>query len=169
MATITRRGTEVHTSGHLPAVGAPAPAFTLTSADMADLSLQDLAGRRVVLNVFPSIDTPTCATSVRRFNELAAELPDTAVLCVSMDLPFAAARFCGAEGLDDVVVASALRSDFGERYGLTIVDSPMRGLLSRAVLVIDEEGVVRYAQQVAELSAEPDYDAALAALGALPR
>lgn len=164
MATITRRGAEVHSIGELPAVGTKLPAFTLTGSDMSDFDAGVIAGRRVVLNIFPSIDTGTCAMSVRRFNELAAGLENTLVLCVSADLPYAQARFCGAEGIQNVVTGSSFRSSFGADYGVTMVDGGMRGLLSRAVVVADADGTVRYTEQVPELSHEPDYEAALAAL-----
>ncbi len=164
MANITFRGTPVSTSGQLPAAGTTAPAFTLTGTDLADVSLADYAGRRVVLNIFPSVDTGVCATSVRTFNARAAGLDNTTVVCVSADLPFALARFCGAEGIADVVTASSFRSDFGQAYGVTMTDGPLAGLLSRAVVVIGTDGKVAYAQQVPEIAQEPDYDAALAAL-----
>lgn len=165
MTEILFRGTPVHTAGELPAVGSQAPAFELVGADLSPVTSQSFAGRRVVLNIFPSVDTGVCATSVRKFNERAASLTDATVLCVSMDLPFAAARFCGAEGLENVVTASAFRSTFGTDYGVKMVDGPVAGLLSRSVVVLDGDGVVLYREQVAETANEPDYDAALAALG----
>lgn len=166
MATVHLQGQPVETCGDLPGVGDAAPDFTLTKADLSELALGDLQGKRVVLNVFVSLDTSTCAASVRRFNEAASKLEDTVVLCASMDLPFAQARFCGAEGLDDVVTVSAFRNpEFGEKYGLTMCDGPMRGLLSRAVVVIDERGKVVYTEHVSEISEEPAYEPALAALG----
>lgn len=165
MTEILFRGTPVHTVGELPAVGSQAPVFELVGADLSPVTSQSLAGRRVVLNIFPSVDTGVCATSVRKFNERAASLTDATVLCVSMDLPFAAARFCGAEGLENVVTASAFRSTFGTDYGVKMVDGPVAGLLSRSVVVLDGDGVVLYREQVAETANEPDYDAALAALG----
>ncbi len=155
----------VHSIGELPPVGATLPDFSLVGADLADFGPEIARGRRLVLNIFPSIDTRVCATSVRRFNELASTLPDTLVLCVSADLPMAASRFCAAEGLANVVTGSSFRSSFGTDYGLTLVDGPMRGLLSRAVVVADTDGTIRYTQQVANISTEPDYDAAMAALG----
>ncbi|HET8559078.1 MAG TPA: thiol peroxidase [Marmoricola sp.] len=164
MATTAFKGNPVHTIGELPQVGAAAPGFTVTGSDLGDITSADLPGR-VVLNIFPSIDTGVCAASVRRFNELAAELEDTTVLCVSQDLPFAQKRFCGAEGIANVRVGSAFRSDFGEKLGLTQVDGPMKGLLARAVIVIDADGTVSHSQLVPEISQEPDYDAAVAALG----
>lgn len=164
MATTALGGNPVNTIGELPQIGSSAPKFTVTGPDLADVSSTDLPGR-VVLNVFPSIDTGVCAASVRKFNEIAAGLEDTTVLCVSEDLPFAQKRFCGAEGIDNVRVGSAFRSDFGERLGLTQADGPMKGLLARAVIVIDADGTVTHSQLVPEIGQEPDYDAAVAALG----
>lgn len=164
MARTALGGTPVDTVGDLPFVGAPAPSFSLTKTDLEQLTSEDVAGKKVVLNVFPSIDTPTCATSVRTFNARAASLDDTVVLCVSADLPFALHRFCGAEGLDNVVPVSTFRSDFGQAYGLTLVDSALAGLLARAVVVLDERSMVVHTQLVDELAHEPDYDAAIAAL-----
>lgn len=164
MAEITFKGNPVHSVGNLPEVGAQAPAFEVTGTDLSPVTLADFAGRRVVLNIFPSVDTGVCAMSVRTFNEKAAGLDNTAVVCISRDLPFALNRFCGAEGIDDVVVASDFRTDFGEIYGVTFADGPLQGLLSRSVVVLDEQGVVTYTEQVAETGSEPDYDAALAAL-----
>lgn len=164
MATTALDGTPAHTSGELPAVGSPAPAYTLTGGDLGDVTNADAAGRRLVLNIFPSVGTGVCAASLRRFNELAAGLENTTVLCVSHDLPFALTGFCGAEGLDDVVVASAFRSDFGETYGVTVLDGAFRGLLARAVVVIDQDGRVIHSQLVPDIAQEPDYDAALAVL-----
>lgn len=163
MATVTLKGNPFNTVGELPAVGSQAPAFTLTADDLSDLNLSDLSGR-VVLNIFPSVDTPTCATSVREFNSKAAALDNTTVVCVSKDLPFALSRFCGAEGIENVVTASAFRSSFGEDYGLTITEGPLAGLCSRVVVVIGEDGNVLYTEQVAEIADEPDYEKALAAL-----
>lgn len=166
MAQITLKGNPIHTCGELPAVGAPAPDFRLTRSDLADVTLADYAGQRLVLNIFPSIDTAVCAMSVRRFNAEAGKLPDTAVICVSLDLPFAHKRFCGAEGLDKVISATELRErGFGEAYGVRITDGPLAGLLSRAVVVVDGAGKIIYTQQVPEIVEEPDYDAVLAALG----
>jgi thioredoxin-dependent peroxiredoxin len=164
MAEITFRGNPLHTVGELPAVGSPAPAFTLTGMDLSDVTLGDFAGQKVVLNIFPSIDTAVCAASVRTFNERAAALGGTKVLNVSADLPFAMGRFCGAEGIEDVESASAFRSDFGETYGVRIAEGPLAGLMSRAVVVVDGDGVVTYTEQVPEIGQEPDYDAALATL-----
>lgn len=165
MAQITLKGTPIHTSGDLPEVGAAAPAFTLVRTDLSEVSGKDLAGQRVVLNIFPSLDTPTCAASVRKFNARADEKPDTMILCVSADLPFAQKRFCGAEGLDNVVPASTFRSsDFGQAYGVALVDGPLKGLLARAVVVVDGSGKVIHTELVPEIGQEPDYNAALAVL-----
>ncbi|NMD46294.1 MAG: thiol peroxidase [Propionibacterium sp.] len=165
MAITIAKGVPVATAGDPPAVGSALPPASLTLPDLSDATLEGFAGRKLVLNVFPSIDTRVCALSVRRFNELAAGLPDTTVLCVSHDLPFALGRFCGAEGIEDVVVASAFRSSFGQDYGLTLTAGPMRGLLARTVIVADADGVVRHVQITESTSDEPDYDAAIAALG----
>ncbi|MFC7376367.1 MULTISPECIES: thiol peroxidase [unclassified Brachybacterium] len=164
MASITFKNTPVTTVGELPAQGSPLPAFELVGQDLGPVSSADLAGKRIVLNIFPSLDTGTCATSVRKFNELAASLENTVVVCVSKDLPFAQARFCGAEGIENVVTGSAFRSSFGEDYGVTMSDGPLAGLLSRAVVVADADGNVVHTQQVAEVAEEPDYDAAVASL-----
>ncbi len=165
MAETAFKGTPVHTTGDLPAVGAAAPAFELTGADLGDVTSDGLAGRRVVLNIFPSVDTGVCAMSVRRFNEIAAGLDNTTVVCASEDLPFALGRFCGAEGIENVVAASAFRSDFGDAYGVTMSDGPLRGLLARSVVVVGTDGAVLYTELVPEITQEPDYDAAVAALG----
>ncbi len=165
MATITLKGNPIHTYGQLPAVGSQAPDFVLTKTDLADVSLKDFAGKRIVLNIFPSIDTSVCAMSVRKFNAEAGNLKNTVVLCVSLDLPFAHARFCGAEGLNNVISVSELRNRaFGEAYGVRIIDGPLAGLLSRAVVIIDEKGKVKYTEQVPEIAQEPNYAAALKAL-----
>lgn len=164
MAQITLGGNPVNTIGELPAVGSKASDFTLVATDLSEVTKAGLPEGRVVLNIFPSVDTGVCAASVRRFNELAAGLEDTTVVCVSKDLPFALERFCGAEGIDGVVTASAFRSSFGEDYGVVQVDGPIAGLLSRAVVVIDRDGTVVYTEQVPEIGQEPNYDAALAAL-----
>lgn len=164
MTTVTLKGDAIETVGELPKVGEQAPDFTIVKDDLSDLNLADLKGQRVVLNIFPSVDTGTCAMSVRQFNEKAASLDNTAVVCVSKDLPFAMKRFCGAEGIDKVTVGSAFRSSFGEDYGVTFKTGPLTGLLSRAVVVIDENGKVAYTQQVAETTEEPDYEAAINAL-----
>ncbi len=165
MARITFKGSPVNTIGELPAKGNAAPDFTLVKQDLSDTSLSDYNGQKLVLNIFPSIDTGVCAASVRAFNEKAASLENTTVLCVSMDLPFALGRFCGAEGIENAVTASAFRSNFGDHYGVTIADGPLAGLLSRAVVVLDESGSVIYTEQVPEIAQEPEYEAALAALG----
>ncbi len=166
MAQITLRGNPIHTAGDLPTVGATAPAFSLTAADLNKVTSDDLRGSRVVLNIFPSIDTPTCAQSVRAFNERAAGLADTSVLCVSADLPFAASRFCGAEGIDNVSAASTFRNaEFLNDYGVKMVDGPLADLCARAVVVIDTDGSVLHTELVAEIADEPDYEAAIAALG----
>ncbi len=164
MATITLQGNPIETSGELPAIGSNAPAFTLTKTDLSDVTLQDFAGKTVVLNIYPSVDTGICAASTRKFNEIASANANVAVLCVSADLPFAHSRFCGAEGLDNVVSLSNFRnSDFGGNYGVTITTGPLAGLLSRAVVII-KDGKVSYTEQVPEIAQEPDYDAALAAI-----
>ncbi|WP_312181301.1 thiol peroxidase [Arthrobacter sp.] len=164
MATTAFKQNPVRTAGELPAVGTTAPAFDLVGADLSAVALGDFAGRRVVLNIFPSVDTGVCAQSVRQFNELAAGLANTAVVCVSKDLPFALGRFCGAEGIENVVAASAFRSSFGEDFGLTQAEGPLAGLLARAVVVLDTDGTVLYTQLVPEITTEPNYDDAVAAL-----
>jgi thiol peroxidase len=165
MATITLRGNPVQTAGELPGVGSTAPDFSLTGTDMKDFTLKDFAGKRVVLNIFPSVDTGVCAASVRRFNEAATKLDNTVVLCVSQDLPFAQKRFCGAEGIENVTMGSSFRHpEFAKAYGLAIADGGMAGLLSRAVVVLDASGKVAYTEQVPEIGQEPDYDKAIAAL-----
>ena len=165
MAQVTLKGNPFHTSGELPKVGTAAPAYTLVRTDLSEVSGQDLAGQRVVLNIFPSVDTPTCAASVRKFNARANEKPNTTVLCISADLPFAQKRFCGAEGLDNVVPVSVVRApEFGQSYGVTLVDGPLKGLLARAVVVLDAAGKVIHTELVPEIAEEPDYNAALAVL-----
>jgi len=165
METIYLHGTPCHTYGTMPAIGSKAPCYTLVDKDLKDISCLDFTGRRVVLNIFPSIDTDVCAASVRRFNYEAAALGNTAVICASMDLPFAQTRFCAANGIENVVVASAFRSPmFAQKFGLQIVDGPLAGLLARAVIVLDEERNILYSQLVSEISSEPDYASALAAL-----
>jgi thiol peroxidase len=166
MATTAFQGTPVHTVGELPEVGSPAPAFELVGTDLETVIGTDFAGKRVVLNIFPSLDTGTCALSVRRFNELAAGFENTVVVCASKDLPFAQARFCGAEGIENVITGSAFRTSFGEDFGITQADGPLQGLLARAVVVIDTNGTVTYTQLVPEIAEEPDYDAAAAAVEA---
>lgn len=165
MAKITLQGNPINTIGELPAVGSQAKDFTLVAADLAEKTLADYKGSKVVLNIFPSLDTGTCAASVRYFNKVAGEHPNTKVLCISRDLPFAQARFCGAEGLDNVITLSDFREGtFGKDYGLQIIDGPLQGLLSRVVILLDEEGKVTYTQQVPEIVDEPDYDEVLKAL-----
>jgi len=165
MATITLKGGPVQTSGSLPRVGSQAKDFCLTGADLADVSLANYAGKRVVLNIFPSVDTGTCAASVRQFNKEVGNMSNTVVLCVSVDLPFALSRFCGAEGLTNVVTLSELRArKFGEDYGLRIIDGPLAGLFSRCVVVLDEAGKVLYTEQVPEITQEPDYAPVVALL-----
>ena len=162
MATTALGGNPCQTVGELPAVGSTAPAFTLTGADFSEVTLPE--GRRAVLNIFPSVDTGVCSASVRRFNELAAGLDDTEVICVSRDLPFALARFCGAEGIEDVTAATAYNSTFGDDYGVRLVDGKFVGLLARSVVVVDRDGTVLHTELVPEIAQEPDYDAAIAAI-----
>ena len=165
MAQVTLKGNPIHTAGELPAKGTLAPGFALTRTDLSEATQADFPGQRLVLNIFPSIDTPTCATSVRTFNAQASQVPNTVVLCISADLPFAAKRFCSTEGLDKVVPASAFRSPgFGQAYGVTLTDGPLRGLLARAVVVLDEQRKVLHTELVGEIAQEPNYAAALAAL-----
>jgi len=165
MATITLKGTPIETIGDLPQVGETAPGFRLTKRDLSETNFNDFVGKRIVLNIFPSIDTPVCATSVRRFNVEASKLENSVVLCVSADLPFAHERFCGAEGIDDVLSVSSFRSEaFGKDYGVEITSGPLAGLLSRAIVIIDESGKVIYTEQVPEVAQEPNYEAALTAL-----
>ena len=165
MATTHLGETPVQTAGELPVIGAPAPNFLVTKSDLSDVALSDFAGQNIVLNIFPSIDTAVCATSVRTFNVRAAGLTNTVVLCVSADLPFALSRFCGAEGIENVVTASTFRSeDFGTTYGVKMIDGKLAGLMARAVVVIGDDGVVRHTELVEAIGSEPNYDAALAAL-----
>jgi len=165
MAKITLKGNPVNTSGNLPEKGKKAPDFTLVKSDLGTASLADYTGKKVILNIFPSLDTSVCATSVRKFNQLAAGKKDTVVLAISKDLPFAHSRFCSTEGINNVVPLSGFRDGkFGSSYGLDIVDGPLQGLYSRCIVVVDEKGVVKYSQQVPEITQEPDYDAALASL-----
>jgi thiol peroxidase len=164
MATITLKGNAIHTHGELPAVGSKAPNFKLTGADLADVSLETYAGKKKILNIVPSLDTPVCAVSTRRFNQDAAALANTVVLVISDDLPFAAKRFCVAEGIEKVFTLSEMRHrEFGEAYGVRITDGPLAGVLSRAVVVIDEHDKIAYIEQVPEIAQEPDYAKALAA------
>ena len=165
MATITLKGNPVHTVGTLPEKGSIAPDFILVKTDLSEIRLSDYKGKKVNLNIFPSLDTSTCAASVRRFNKEAQDLDNTIVLCISMDLPFAHSRFCTSEGLEKVVNASAFRSpEFGQDYGVLFTDGPLKGLLSRAVVIVDEEGKVIYTEQVPEIVNEPDYSSTLAVL-----
>lgn len=165
MAQITLQGNIINTIGNLPKVGSKAPAFTLVKNDLSIGSLSDYLGKKVVLNIFPSLDTGTCAASVRRFNQEASNLENTVVLCISKDLPFAQARFCGSEGLEDVINFSDFRTgEFGKAYGVEIIDGPLAGLESRAVVVVDKDGKIIYTEQVPEIVDEPDYDKAMAAL-----
>jgi thiol peroxidase len=164
MAQVTLGGNPVNTVGELPAVGSSAPSYTLAGANLSDITPHSFSGKTVVLNIFPSIDTPTCASSVRTFNKAVGDRDDAVVVCVSQDLPFAQARFCGAEGLSNVVTASAFRSDFGTDFGVTLADGKLSGLFARAVVVVDESGNVVHTELVPEIAKEPDYDAALAAL-----
>lgn len=164
MSTITLKGNAVNTIGSLPEVGSQLKDFTLVKDDLSEKSLSDYKGRKIVLNIFPSIDTGICAASARKFNEEASALENTVVINVSKDLPFALKRFCAAEGLDNVENLSDFRGSFGTDYGVTLADSGMKGLLSRAVVVANEEGQIVYTEQVPEIAQEPNYEAALAAL-----
>lgn len=164
MAHISFRNEPTTTSGELPEVGSALPSFELVGGDMQAVTDSDFAGKRIVLNIFPSVDTGVCAQSVRRFNELAAGFDNTVVLCVSKDLPFAQQRFCGAEGIENVVSASAFRSTFGEDYGVVMEGSPIKGLLARSVVVTDSDHNIVHTQLVSEIADEPDYDAAAEAL-----
>jgi thiol peroxidase len=165
-STVTLGGNPIEVSGNLPKKGDRAPAFSLVGKDLADVTLANFAGKRKILNIFPSIDTPTCATSVRQFNQKANDKANTVVLCISADLPFAQSRFCGAEGLDNVVTLSTMRgSGFLEAYGVAIKTGPLAGVAARAVVVLDADDKVLYSQMVPEIKTEPDYAAALAALG----
>jgi thiol peroxidase len=163
MAQITMRGNPINTVGELPAVGTPAPSFSLTGTDLGAVTNETFRDKAVLLNIFPSVDTPVCATSIRTFNERAAA-SGASVLCISKDLPFAQKRFCGAEDIENVETASAFRDSFGEDYGVTIADGPFAGLLGRAVVVIGADGNVVYTELVPEIAEEPNYDAALAAM-----
>ncbi|NOZ22883.1 MAG: thiol peroxidase [Planctomycetes bacterium] len=164
MAGITLKGNPIHTIGELPAVGSEAPDFALINGNLEEVTLTSLGSTRKVLNVFPSIDTPVCAMSVRKFNEEAAKLDNTVVLNISADLPFAQQRFCGAEGIENAQTLSCFRSPFPEDYGLLIVDGPIAGLCSRCVIILDGDNKVIYTEQVAEIAEEPDYEKALSAL-----
>ena len=165
MATVTLRGNPVNVGGNFPKAGDSAPDFNLTAGDLSDVSLASYAGKRKVLNIVPSLDTPTCAQSTRVFNEKASAMSNTVVLVIAADLPFAMSRFCGAEGLKDVVTLSTFRGkDFHTKYGVDIADSPLRGLTAHGVVVLDENNKVKHAELVPEIAQEPNYDAALAAL-----
>jgi len=163
-ATVTLGGNPVSVSGKLPATGKALPKFSLTTSALQDISNKDIAGKRVIFNIFPSIDTPTCATSTRKFNELAASLQNTEVYCVSADLPFAQGRFCGTEGLSNVKTASSFRSNFGAAFGVNLTTSVLKGVLARAVVVADEKGKVLHTELVSEIANEPNYDAAINSL-----
>ncbi|MDR1708128.1 MAG: thiol peroxidase [Candidatus Accumulibacter sp.] len=165
-STVTLGGTPIEIAGNFPQKGQTAPDFTLVGKDLADVKLADFGGKRKILNIFPSVDTGVCAASVRTFNKRGGQLANTAVLCISADLPFAQARFCGAEGLENVVTLSLLRGrEFLKNYGVEIASGPMAGLAARAVLVLDENNRVLHAELVPEIKTEPNYDAAIAALG----
>ena len=165
MATVTLKGNAIHTSGNLPEIGSAAPDFNLAKSDLSTTTLSDYKGKKVVMNIFHSLDTGTCANSVRQFNLEAAELDNTLVLCISRDLPFAMNRFCGAEGIDNVETLSDCKDwNFGKSYGLEYIDGPIQGLLSRAIVVLNEDGKVIYTEQVQETVEEPNYKAALEAL-----
>ncbi len=166
MATVTLQGNEIHTNGDLPAVGTTAPDFRLTNGDLQDVTLADFAGKKKLLNIVPSLDTPTCAESTRKFNAAAKTLPDAAFIVISADLPFAQGRFCSSEGLENVITLSMMRDkNFAKDYGVLIQDGPLAGITARAVVVLDEDNKVLYTQLVPEIADEPDYDAALKALG----
>lgn len=164
MAQVSFKGNNVHTAGNLPQVGEHVKDFTLVDVDLSEKKLSDYSGKYVVMNIFPSVNTGVCATSVRKFNEQASSLNNTKVLCISKDLPFAQKNFCAAEGLNNVEMLSDFRTDFGNTYGVQLTDGPLQGLLSRAVIVVDPEGKVVYTEQVPEITTEPDYDAALESL-----
>lgn len=165
MATISLKGNQIETIGNLPKIGSKAPNFSLTAGDLSYKTLADYEGKKIIFNIFPSIDTSTCATSVRTFNKKAAELQNTTVICVSRDLPFAQSRFCGAEGIDNVQVLSDFATgNFGKNYGLEITTGPLAHLHSRAIVIVDEQGNVIYTEQVADIVDEPNYDAALKAI-----
>jgi len=165
MAKITLKGNPINTSGNLPLKGSKAPEFTLIKSDLAKLSLSELKGKKLILNIFPSLDTSVCATSVRKFNQMAAGKTNTAVLAISKDLPFAHGRFCSTEGITNVTTLSGFRdSDFGTSYGIDIIDGPLAGVYGRSIVVIDETGKVAYTELVPEITQEPDYAKALAAL-----
>lgn len=165
MATVTLKGNEIQTLGELPAVGSKAPDFSLTAGDLSVKTLEDFSGNKVVLNIFPSVDTGTCAASVRQFNKEASALENTKILCISRDLPFAQGRFCGAEGLENVInLSDYKKGNFGKDYGLIFINGPLDALLSRCVIVLDENGIIQYTEQVPETVDEPNYKAAIDAL-----
>jgi len=165
MSTIHHRTKEVHTAASLPAIGKAAPEFRLTKNDLTDFRLSDLKGKKIILNIFPSIDTGTCAMSVRRFNKLADDMINVVVVCVSKDLPFAQKRFCGAEGIENIITASQYKdSSFSDAYGVDLIDGSFLGLMSRAIVVVDENGVITYTEQVPDIGQEPDYDKAMHAV-----
>lgn len=165
MAQLTFKGNPIHTSGDLPAVGQPTPDFKLVANDLKDLTLADFAGKKKLLNIVPSLDTSVCALSTRKFNDHAKAHPDTVILVISADLPFAQKRFCGNEGLSNVVTLSMMRSrKFAKDYGVLLEDGPLAGLTARAIVVLDENNLIRYSELVPEIAQEPDYNAALAAL-----
>jgi len=166
MSKIAFKGNPVETTGSLPEVGSVAPNFRLTDTTLQDVSLESFKGSQVVFNIFPSIDTGVCATSVRKFNERASELKNTKVVCISKDLPFAHKRFCGAEGIENVLSTSQFKDNsFSQNYGVDMLDGPLAGLMSRAVVVVDSQGIVKYTEQVPDITQEPNYDAAIASLG----
>jgi len=168
MSFITLKGEPTQTSGHLPAVGTTAPDFTVTKTDLSEIKLKNYFGKKIILNIFPSLDTTTCANAMRHFNEMAAKFSDILILCVSADLPFAQQRFCSAEHLNNVQPVSIFRHPaFGKEYGVTILEGPLAGLLSRAVIVIDEKGIIRYVEHVPEITTEPNYPAILKILQTL--
>ena len=165
MATVNLGGNPVNTIGNLPTIGEKAPNFTLKNTDLKEVSLADFAGSKLVLNIFPSVDTATCATSVRKFNEMASNLTNTKVLCISRDLPFAQKRFCGAEGIENVVnLSDFVDANFGNSYGVLLTDSALKGLHARAIVVVDENGIVKHTELVSEIANEPNYESALNSL-----
>ncbi|MCL2784171.1 MAG: thiol peroxidase [Propionibacteriaceae bacterium] len=164
MATTTFNDEVIRTNGELPAVGEPLPSFVLTGTDLADVTNESFAGRTIVFNIFPSVDTGVCAMSVRQFNKMASELPNTVVICASMDLPFALGRFCGAEGIENVISASAFRSDFGHKFGVTMIDGGLQGLFARCIVVADAAGNVIYTDITSAVGDEPNYEAAVLAV-----
>jgi thioredoxin-dependent peroxiredoxin len=164
MAQITLKGNAINTNGELPAIGTEFPAYSFVQNDLSEINTADLKGNKLIINIFPSIDTGTCATSVRTFNKEAANLPNTKILCISHDLPFALKRFCGAEGIENVITASAFRSDFAQKTGLLLIDGGLKGLIARSIIVLDENGKILHTELVPETVNEPNYQAALAVL-----